>query len=275
MLVSFITGFKELYKHPGVFLPGVIAVAINMVLLFLGYDVVFGFLYHIMLPGGLPEGLLLEMPFLVLAHYYWEILATAVFLFLGFCVNIWAVFAIAKYIADEDKGRIVGKAIKYATARIGKIASVAVFAGVLGVIFFAAFLILFWLALVAPILGLVIMVLMLALAILIFYLYVKLLFLAIVMGTTGHNVKNAIPEVWRWSSKRFWELLVLIFALTFISSAVLDIGIEVSNFMPDDNLELVVPAVFSVLAVTYSNVVMAHYYLKTKKGANSAHKNQI
>jgi len=183
----------------------------------------------------------------------------------GFCVNIWAIFAVTKYIADEEKGRIIGRAMGYATARIGKIISVAVFVGVLSVIFVAALLLVLWAGLVLPALAIITIILMLVLSILIVYLYVKLFFLPVVIAATGHNVKNAIPEVWRWGNKRFWEITVLIFVLTFLSGAVLDIGIEVAAYVPDDTAQLVIPAVFSVLAVTYTTVVMARYYLKTKE----------
>ena len=257
MIKSFVNGAKQIIGNPFLLLPGLATIAILGGLVFIFSQQLISIVVNIVFLGVVPDAPIQAFPFQFISIYWFDLLAIMVFVTLTGIVfsGLNYFYAAHERLMSESKASM-GKALSETLSAAGRIIALVLFLEVM----FIAFLVLFWLFLVAtavvPLAG---EIALLFLGVTLIYVYVKLLFVVQAMALEKGTVKQAFRRSWEMTTNRFASVFALVFVLGVISNAVILLGESFSLFATSDVIEIIVFALFWSVSLAYSGKVMASY----------------
>ncbi|MFH1225557.1 MAG: hypothetical protein V1676_07180 [Candidatus Diapherotrites archaeon] len=251
----------EIVRKPAVLIPAAVVTAINLVLAFLAMDFIMGFFWNTFMAGVMPEGSFIELPYMLFAIYWKELLVTGIVIVLQYALWAWLVFAYTGM--KKTRKESLGEGVAYATSRLGSILWLSVFVTVLFLAFVLAGMFLLWISTVAG-LELIGLVLTLLLTVLAAYVSVKLLFVPAAMAAHGLKPKKGMQQTWRWSAGKLPGILLFLVLLLLFNGIISVAGDAASALAAGNEIaEVAVLALFSIIGGAYFSIALASYYLGT------------
>lgn len=251
----------EIVRKPAVLIPAAVVTAINLVLAYLSMDFIMGFFWNAFMAGIMPEGSFIELPYMLFAIYWKELLVTGIVIVLQYALWAWLVFAYTGM--KKTRKESLGEGVAFATSRFGSILALSVFVMLLFLAFILAGMFLLWVSTIAG-LEIVGMLLTLVLMVLAAYVSVKLLFVPAAMAAHDLKPKQGLRQAWRWSAGKLPGILLFLLLLLLFDGIISVVGDAVSVIAAGNEIaEVAVLALFSVIGGAYFSIALASYYLGT------------
>lgn len=259
MISSVFGGLAQLAAKPQVLIAGIITAVIQFIVLLFTLDPLSSLAENVFLLGNVPNVSLLELPFQFYRMYFTEISILLIAFLISLILQLWLSIVIARFAGNlrERKSGII-EALGFGAKSFGKIIGAVVFLLAIVGIFFAVFQFLVWISGFSTEVSLVLTILLLILAA---YVFIKLVFFVPIMGCKEANVRDALGEAWEFGKNRFWKILALLVIVAVVSAVIEMIGTLISGAIANDIISAAVISLFSVIAATYSALVLANYYL--------------
>lgn len=270
MIKSVVKGFAGIARKPAVLLPAVIAGIIQLIIAFfaIGYflDINAILLYF----EGIPEGSLLEMLFLFYQTFTLQVWALIIAGIIAVFLQAWVLISLARIAGKMQAGEkaSVFEAMRFALSKFWVIASIIIFGFVVAVLAFSLLVLISFLFDFNALAGMVIAIVAGIIAV---YLLVRLFLFAAVIGAEDANLKESLATSWHATFKRFWATFIFIIILVLINSAIEGIAIAVNEGIASDDLAVLITAVFSIIALTYSGLAIGFYYAE-RRGSETVKK---
>ncbi|AJF59988.1 MAG: hypothetical protein J4224_00905 [Candidatus Diapherotrites archaeon] len=266
MFSALVQGLKDLALKPSILLPAIVFVLFNAVLAALSQDTILEFFYNVIFLEQLPYATnWVEFFYFFVMIYFWQLLALALVLFLAYTASFWMAFSYSAFVKNKGKTGAVASST-HALSRIGSAVSLAVFFGIVTLLYGFLLMVFFLLTSlpgenIVGGLGLLLFLLWLVFGV---YLLVKLLFLPYIVGVEESKTKNAVEKAWQWSGKHFFGIIVVSLIVGIIANVIALAGSALSDFFGESLVAVAVVALFVSVSVAYSNLVFAHYYNSTR-----------
>ena len=264
MIESIIKAFKAIVKKPFILVPALIIPVVLLAVIYVFIDPLINLFIEAFLLENIPETPFLAFPIHFFVMYPIELLSVAVITFVSSIVWISTSFFYSRVAEnfEHDKGSI-GEAAGALLKAKADVLGLAVFFFVV----FLFFCFLAWIFLMVSLVSLGIgTVLLLLLLFLGFYLMIKLYFTIPIMAIEKAKLKESLTRSWEFTNKRFWAALILLVVVMVISSIIVNIGNTVSLLVEEENISGIIFVIFWVVAVCFSNLAIAFYYLKKEAG---------
>ncbi len=252
MIVSLIAGVFELVRRPASLLPALVAALVNAGAYFLALEPLYSLLAEIGPGGTLPQAGVLQLPYLLLLRFPFELGVAALLALFSVASAAWLLMAYT-YLHRKEKPLGTLRAMAAAAKDAPKILALA------GVVLALGFLFGF----LALVLGLVLKpvgeagaLFVLVWLLLGYYLYLKLLFAPVALAGEGAKIKDAFKASWKFTRGKIPALLVLTLVLSLAAYLAGNLGNALSGFIEDDVASTLVLAVFVALGSAYANTVL-------------------
>jgi len=255
---------KRLVKNPLLLLPAFAAIAIFFVLAYAFSPFITNLALDLMVLGNVPDAPLSALPFQMIGLYGIEFFALLVFFVLSSvlfaALNYWYAAYIAMRLGSKGS---MGKASSETINAMGKIVSFTFFILLVGFLF----AVLLWISLVImPFFAPAGLALLALLALAGFYFAIKFVFVLQALAIEDCKLRQALEKSWLFCEGRFWQVLVLVIALSVVYSILLWAGGLASGLFSGETESLVVFAAFWGCFLAYSGLALALYYAEKKTG---------
>ena len=259
MIKSLIGGFAQIAAKPQVLIAGIIATIVQFAIAYLTIEPLVNLVEKAFILQELPNVGLIELPLQFYRMYFAEVNVLILALLASMIVQLWLGVTIARFannLRDGKKG--ISEALGFGIKHLGKIIAAIVFLVFVAALFFAAFQAIVWLSDYTIELSIALTAL---LALFTAYVYVKLVFFIPIMGCRQANVHDALAEAWNFSVKKFWKIVLLLILIAVVAGIIELVGSAIAEIPGNETAFIVILAVFSIIASTYSALVLANYYL--------------
>ncbi len=262
MIKSLLSALKTLVGKPYLIVPA-LATAFIVFLLSLAFEPFlqdFGF--NAIVLEKVPDTALHELPFHFLSMYPTGLAALGLFAILSCTVIISLSYWYAVYakMLKEGKTELLG-ACRETMAGLKDIITLIIFIAIISLLFAALTVLFSVITQAVEVLGLLLLGL---LALAGGYLYIMLAFVVQILAIEKQKVKEALQQAWQFSSKRFWQVFLFILAIAVINYAVGAVASSITDLALDETTDAGITAIFWSIAVSYSGIAMALYYLGKK-----------
>jgi hypothetical protein len=259
MIKAVFGGLAQIVAKPQVLIAGIITAIIQFMVLLFALEPLSSLAENVLLLGNVPNVSLLELPFQFYRMYFNEINLLLIAFLISLILQLWLGIVIARFAVNlQAKKAGILEAIGFGIKGLGKIIGAVVFLLAIVGIFFAVFQFLVWLSDFSTEASIILTTLLLILAA---YVFIKLVFFVPIMGCKEANVKTALEEAWEFGKNKFWKILALLVIVAIVSAVIEMIGTLASDAIANDIISAAVLSLFSIIATTYSALVLANYYL--------------
>ena len=257
MIVSLVAGVFELLKRPLAVLPALVLALVNAAVLLFALEPLFGLLFDLGSGGAFPKGGLLELPYLLMVRFPFEMSAVILLSFFSVLGGNW-LFFVYSYMYRKDKPLGTLKAMAEAVKSLKQILALSLFQFAVGVVFLTLTLVL---SIALKPIEAVAAVGLLVWLVLGYYVYMKLMFAPIAMPFEGVKLREALTRSWKFTRGKILWLILLTFVLSLITYAITNLGGLFSDAIEEEVLSFVVLVLFLSLATAYVNTVLVKYWL--------------
>ncbi|MFH1664159.1 MAG: hypothetical protein ABH986_05115 [archaeon] len=259
MINSLIESVLIMVKKPKILLPGIIFMLLDFIARYFFEEQSIEVLFKFLEFSSYPVVSLQKMPFQVIAGYPGDLMFLGFVLLISSVIGVMLSVSIANYLIEKKS--VIGSII-FSIKNALKILVLVLFFGLMlllsGIVLWIAMLF----AVEGGILGAIILLLVILLMgfVLVHFAFVLTLI------AKKLNIKQALKESWNFSSKHFFELILLLIGVMLINAVLSQIYLIVLNTAFGENeLMVLVEMVFSLIILTYSNAVFPLYYLNKSK----------
>lgn len=259
MINAIFSGFSVL-KKPSLLAPGIFLTLVQSVLLWVFFfvnDTLPRFYYELFVLNIFPDTGFLETVFLLVAANLQAFLFIGFLLVLWFGAVLWMVFSFTNVLSKNESG--VSSVFSPAKS-LGKIFGLSVFFSVLLLLFFAGLMFFIWLFILGGLFELIGIVLILAWIVFWAYLYFKLLFLPVEFFSKNQHITYCIKNVWKWSGKKFFSLVIFIVIISIVSNIILQIGVFLSELVSEEIVSILIILFALVFSSAYFGYSLVNYY---------------
>ncbi len=257
MIVSLVAGVFELLKRPLALLPALVLALVNAAVFLLALEPLYSLLFDLGPGGAFPKGSLLELPYLFVVQFPYEMAAVILLSFFSLLGGNW-LFFVYSYMYRKDKPLGTLKAMAGAVKSLKQILALSLFQFALGVVFLALTLVL---SIALKPIEAVAAIGLLVWLVLGYYVYMKLMFAPIAMPFEGVKLREALTLSWKFTRGKILWLLLLSFVLSLITYALTSLGGLLSDAIEEEILSFVVLVLVLSLATAYANTVLIKYWL--------------
>src|SRR3989344_4510294 len=258
MIGALAAGFIELAKRPLLFVPALIAMALNVLVLLFTIDNYFNFFFGVFLLGEVPDVSIAELPYYLFTAYWQDVIVMAAAAFVTFFISLWLLYTYADLVGKKGRGvlsQVLAQA-KRAPEIFGL--TISTFIG-----FFlyttVAFLLFIGTVSLGDI-GIIAFILFLAWLVFGIYSFFKFAFTPLFMAIERKNIKSALAESWKWTGKRLLSVIALFVAVGIVSGAINLIFSLASDATAVDELAIIALVLGSAFSTAYYNIVLIKYF---------------
>ncbi len=263
LIESIIGSLKALIKKPLVILPAILFALVVFAAGFLLQDALINFIVEVLLLGNLPEGPLLAFPLHIVAMYPIELAAIAFLLLLSIVMWIASAFFYARIANDTLAEKVsIGAAFSATLENASGIVWLGIFFGVISLFALGITWVLLALLGTNQLAGIAIAVVLMLLGLLMAYTFIKLSFTVYAMAVEKLKARDALAASYKFTAKRFWNIIVFMFVLSIIYGLIIGIGDIIDLAIPDENIGSIIFILFWGFGVSFTNLAMAFFYIK-------------
>jgi len=261
MIKAFIGGLTQLIAKPFYFLPALIAMTINTLILAFSTEQYTDFLYNALILGEVPETSMLELPFYLITIYGVELFIIALGFFVSTLLGFYLLYVYANLVRDKQA---LIKAILSNTSKLTELIGLTIFVLVATLLYSTVAFFLFILSLTLEIIGLVIFLLFLIWIVFGIYAFVKLVFTPLIMVLERKKLKPALAQSWKWTEKKALKILFFLIILGFIVNIINAIFLSISELVGIEIIGVAILIFGLALSNAYYNIVFIKYFLNSK-----------
>ncbi|MFH0955556.1 MAG: hypothetical protein V1777_05615 [Candidatus Micrarchaeota archaeon] len=259
MITEFVRAFFSVVKKPGLLVVALTAVLANLALVLLLTDPLASLLSGVVSGEFQNTGTdFFSLP-LLLGNFGFEILAALVLMLGSLVFNCWFGMVLGRFAyLQEKKEDSVARSVRYGFQNWKKIAAWSLVGLLFAVFLGALFLIVAGISNWNGIIGLLFFLVWLAIGI---GLGILLVLSVPIMGVENATVKEAFKKTAELAKTHFWQLvgfLVLVFVFAAVINAV---GNALADTIEDENVQLVVIALFWMIQLLIVNLGLPFFYL--------------
>src|SRR3989344_3532775 len=241
MIGALAAGFIELAKRPLLFVPALIAMALNVLVLLFTIDNYFNFFFGVFLLGEVPDVSIAELPYYLFTAYWQDVIVMAAAAFVTFFISLWLLYTYADLVGKKGRGvlsQVLAQA-KRAPEIFGL--TISTFIG-----FFLYTTVAFLLFLAWLVFGI--------------YSFFKFAFTPLFMAIERKNIKSALAESWKWTGKRLLSVIALFVAVGIVSGAINLVFSLASDATAVDEIAIIALVLGSAFSTAYYNIVLIKYF---------------
>jgi len=259
MIKSLVGAVETMARKPLVFVPGIVFILIDFIFRYILEDqaIESSFLFLDFL--SVPVFGLQRMPFQMIASYPGEIIFLGLFVAASTVIGTMFSVSVANYVFEKKSALI---SVIYSVKSLMKIILFVLFFGLILVFSAIVLWIAMLFALAAGIIGTIIFLLLITLM---GFVLVHFVFVPALMGK-GMNIKQAFTESWKITGKNFFEVLLLLIGIALIQAGINQAYmILLDSSFGESDLMILAGMVFSLIGLTYTNIVFPLFYLNKTK----------
>lgn len=258
MFKELIRAFFSVVRSPLLLLPALFAVLANLAALLLVQEPVLTIFAELM-NSGFSE---FESVYFLVSSLSTEFFWILILVFATILVNSWLSLSLARFARLQGEKKLhVFESVLYAVSKIGRLIAWSIFVLLIGFVF------LFFLFAVSAIgywnewLGLLLLLFWLVCTLLVFFV---LTFAVPVMGLEDTGIKYGLQKSGGMVKRHFLAVFVFMLVLGVFVGIVSWIGDTASEWVEDENLSILVLAIFLLVQNVIANLALPFYYLEKR-----------
>lgn len=261
MLEVVVGSFFRVLKKPGLIFPGIFLtlsqVAIWSLFFYLN-DALPRFFYELFVLNIFPNAGFFETIFLLVVANPVEFLVLGFFAVLWIAATQWMIFALA---LSVEKNEPPLKSVFGSLNHAGKILGLAVFYGIVLLLFAVVMLFFIWLFILGGIIGSIGLIATVLWLFVGAFIYFKLLVLPVEFFLRDEKITVALKKSWNWSNRRLISTVVFTFLALLVSNIILSAGVLVSDIVAIDAVSILAVFLAMSFGSAYFGVALVAYYL--------------
>lgn len=259
MIKSLIESILMPIKKPAVLIPGILFILTDFIFRYLTEESAIEILFNFFEFSSYPVFTLDKMPFYFISSYSGEVIFLALILGISTVIGLMFSVSIANYIFEKKS---IINSVVFAVKNLMKIIGLVLFFGLI-LLFSAAVLWLVMLFALAS--GLIGVILLLLVILLMGFVLIHFAFVPALIGK-GMKIKQALKESWNFSAKNLMQLILLLIGITIINFVLGQAYLQILNTsFGETDLMILVEMIFSLIILSYTNIVFPLFYLNTNK----------
>ncbi|MBU2476843.1 hypothetical protein KKG83_05215 [Candidatus Micrarchaeota archaeon] len=259
MISSLISSVLMLAKKPKILLPGILFVIADFIIRYFTEEQAIEVLFKFFEFSTYPVFNLQRMPFQLIASYPGNLTFLGTLLIVNSVLGIMLSVSIANFLFEKKS---VLSSIMYSVSNIIKILGFVLFFGLMMLFSVIVLWIVSAFAIAAGIIGMIVLILVILLE---GFVLVHFAFVPALLGK-GMKIKEALKESWNFTTKQFISVILLLIGIMIINFVLGQVyALIVNSSFGENDLMVLVEMVFSLIILTYSNIVFPLFYLNKNK----------
>ncbi|PIN99195.1 MAG: hypothetical protein COT90_00700 [Candidatus Diapherotrites archaeon CG10_big_fil_rev_8_21_14_0_10_31_34] len=260
MIKSLIESVLMILKKPVVLLAGIVFILIDFIFRYVVEDQAIETVFSFLNFSNYPLFELQKMPFQLIASYPSELIFVGLFLIISSVISTMMSVSLANYVFEKNKS--ITSSIMFSVKNLMKIILLVLF---FGLIFVFSAIVLWIVALFAFAAGFLGAIILLLVIVFMGFVLLHFVFVPALIGK-GLNIKKAFKESWNFSGKNFFSVILLLIGIALIDFVLSQIYIIILNTdFGENELMIIVEMIFTLIILTYTNIVFPLFYLNKSK----------
>ncbi len=259
MIKSLTESVLMLIKKPQILIPGIIFLLTDFIFRYLTEESAIETMFKFFEFSSYPVFTLDKMPFYFLSSYSGEAIFLTLILGISSIIGLMFSVSIANYVFEKKS---IINSVVFAVKNLMKITGFVLFFGLILLFSAAVLWIVMLFALAAGLIGITLLLLVI---LLMGFVLIHFAFVPALLGK-GMKIKEAFKESWNFSSKNLMQLILLLIGITIINFILGQVYLQILNTsFGETDLMILVEMVFSLIILSYTNIVFPLFYLNTNK----------